>query len=141
MTGPRWRLADLLLLVLACGIAFAGYRYFWQPPPDTNPRPNLSAHLILLATATLGSFFARPRWRRPCQGFAVFAWLNLAFVLWGGFGLTTYEDVERVVQGSQLGTVFGVLAALLATWVLEPPVVDPPPPAPADRVEGTSDGA
>ena len=33
MIGPRWKLSDLLLLVLACGVAFAAYRYFWWPPP------------------------------------------------------------------------------------------------------------
>jgi hypothetical protein len=121
MTRPRWKVSDLLLLVLACGITFAAYRYFWKPPPDPNARPYLSAFLTLLATASLGSFFARPSWRRPCQGFAFFGWCELVFVIWGGFRLTNMADAQRVVEGSQLGVVFGVLSALAVTWLLEPP--------------------
>jgi hypothetical protein len=121
MTRPRWKVSDLLLLVVACGIAFAAYRYFWQPAPDPNARPYLSAFLALLATASLGSFFARPSWRRPCQGFASFGWCNLVFVMWGGFGLKTIIDARRIVEGSQMGVVFGVLSAILAAWLLEPP--------------------
>jgi hypothetical protein len=121
MTRPRWKLSDLLLLVLACGVAFAAYRFFWQPPPDPNAGPYLSAYLALLATASLGSFFAWPRWRRPSQGFALYGWCNLVFVMRGGFRLTTMGDAQWIVQGSQMGVVFGILSALLAAWLLEPP--------------------
>jgi hypothetical protein len=121
MISPRWRLFDLLLLVFATALAFAAYRYFWNPPPDPNARPYLSAYLALLAPATLGAFFARPGWRRPSQGFALFGWCNLVFVMWGGFGLSTIDDAERIVQGSKMGMVFGILSAFLAAWFLDPP--------------------
>ena len=121
MSRTRWKLSDLLLLVAASGLAFAAYRYFWEPAPNPNARPYLSAYLALLAPATLGAFFARPAWRRPSQGFALFGWCNLAFVLWGGFGLSTIYDSERIVQGSKMGVVFGLFSALLSAWLLEPP--------------------
>lgn len=121
MASVRWKLWDLLLLILACGVAFAAYRYFWKPPPHPNARLYLSAYLVLLAAATLGSFYARPRWRRPAQGFALFGWCNLVFVMWGGFWLTFFPDAERVVEGSQMGVVFGTLSALIAALLLESP--------------------
>jgi hypothetical protein len=121
MTGPRWKLSDLLLFVLACGVAFAAYRYFLWPPPDDNVRFHLSVYLVALVTATLGSFFARPGWRRPFQAFALFAWCNLVFVMWGGFVLATDYDSHRVVEASKSGVVFGFLSALVAAWLLEPP--------------------
>jgi hypothetical protein len=87
-----------MLLVLACGIAFAAYRSFWWPPPDQNERFHLSAYLAVLVTATLGSFFARPGWRRPFQAFALFAWCNLLFVMWGGFVLSSDYDSHRAAS-------------------------------------------
>ncbi len=121
MIGPRWKLSDLLLLILACGVAFAAYRYFWWPPPDPNVRFHLSVYLVILVTATLGSFFARPSWRRPFQAFALFAWCNLVFVMWGGFVLSTDYDSYRVVEASKSGVVFGSLSALVALWLFERP--------------------
>ena len=121
MIRPRWKLSDLLLLVLACGVAFAAYRYFWWPPPDQNVRFHLSVYLVFLATATLGSFFARPGWRRPFQAFALFAWCNFVFVMWGGFVVSSLYDEQRVVEASNSGVVFGFLSALVAFWLFEPP--------------------
>ena len=114
-------LRDLLLLVLACGVAFAAYRYFWWPPPDQNVRFHLSAYLVILTTATLGSFVARPGWRRPFQAFALFAWCNLLFVMWGGLILSSGYDEHRVVEASKSGVVFGFLSALVAYWLFDQP--------------------
>jgi hypothetical protein len=118
---PRWKLSDLIVLVLVCGIGFAAYRLFWLLPPSLNTRFFLSSFLSLLATASLGSFYAYPRWRRACQGFATFAWLELVFVVWGGFWVRSPQDARQVVEGSQMGMVFGLLCAVLAWWLFEPP--------------------
>ncbi|MDB5352077.1 MAG: hypothetical protein JWN86_3324 [Planctomycetota bacterium] len=123
MNGPRWKLSDLLLVVLSAGVAMAAYRYFWQPAPNPNARLYLAAYLALLSTASLGAFFGRPGWRRLFRGYALFGWCNLAFVMWGGFGLSTIYDARRLVEGSQMGVVFGVLSGLVATWLFEPPGV------------------
>jgi hypothetical protein len=120
MNRLRWKTSDLLLLVLFAGLAFAAYRYYRDPTQSQNARLYLSAYLSLLSIATLGSFFARPGWRRASLGYALFGWCNLAFVLWGGFGLTDSWDAERIIEGSQRGVIFGVLTALMATWFLEP---------------------
>jgi hypothetical protein len=50
----------------------------------------------------------------------LYGWFNLIFVQWGGFGLETLFVAERLVQGSQMGVVFGVLTAILAALLLEP---------------------
>src|SRR5262249_55106314 len=88
--------------------------------PSPNPRLYFSTFLALLSTASLGSFYARPRWRRPCQGFATFGWLELVFVAWGGFWVRTAADARQVAEGAQMGMVFGVLCAILAAWLFEP---------------------
>lgn len=118
---PRWKISDLILLVLVCGIGFAAYRLFWLLPPSPNRRFFLSSFLSLLAMASLGSFYAYPRWRRACQGFAVFGWLELVFVVWGGFWVRATQDARQVAEGSQMGMVFGLICAILAWWLFEPP--------------------
>jgi hypothetical protein len=118
---PRWNLSDLLILVAVFGIAFAGCVLFWLPLPSPNFRPFLSAFLVCLSLASMGSFFAKPRWRRAFQGFAVFGWFQLVCVLWGGFGVHLIRDAERVAEGSQIGMLFGVLTGILAWWLFEPP--------------------
>jgi hypothetical protein len=117
---PRWNLSDLVLLVLVCGMAFGAYRHFWQPSPAPSARFFLSTFLACLAIACLGSFFARPRWRRPFQGFAVFGWFELVFGIWAAFETRNPNDPRRIAECSQMGLVFGVLCALLAAWLLEP---------------------
>ena len=121
MTRPRWKISDLLLLVLACGVALGAYRSFWWPPPDTNGRSYLAAYLAVLTTTTLGSFFARLSWRRPSQGFALFGWCHLVFVMWVCDGLSLSDGGDRIVLECQMGVVFGVLCAVVAAWLLEPP--------------------
>ena len=118
---PRFKISDLIVLVLVCGIGFAGYRLFFLPSPSPNPRFYLSSFLALLATASLGSFCAYPRWRRACQGFATFGWLDLVYIVWGGFWVGQPQHARQVAEGSQIGVVFGLLCALLAWWLFEPP--------------------
>ncbi len=124
----RWKISDLIVLVLVSGIGFAAYRLFLLPPPSPNPRFYLSSFLALLATASLGSFCAYPRLRRACQGFATFGWLDLVFVVWGGFWVRLNQDARQVAEGSQIGVMFGLLCALLAWWLFEPPGSGPREP-------------
>ena len=116
-----------MLLVLACGIAFAAYRLFWWPPPEVNATSYLAAYLALLTTTSLGSFFARPSWRRPCQGFAFFNWCNFVFIIWALDGSRLTIGGWWTVQGCWMGVVLGVLCALVAGWLFEPPSGGPRP--------------
>jgi hypothetical protein len=118
---PRFSLRDLLLLIASIAIALAVYLYLWMPAPNPNARPYLASYLAVLTMTTLGSKYATRTWRRPCQGYALCAWLNLAFVMWGGFGLSDIYDAERVVHGAKLGIGLGILCALLAGWLLKEP--------------------
>lgn len=91
-----------------------------------------------LRVAYRSFFHARPTWRRPSQGFSLFGWCNLAFVIRGGFGPSTITDAERIVEGSRMGVAFGVIAALLAAGCLNRRIVEPtPPPWDATSLEGT----
>jgi hypothetical protein len=121
MTKPRLNLSDRLVFVAFCRIAFAAYRYFFQPVPFSNARLYLSAFLACLAIATLGSFCGRPTWRRSFQAFAAFGWLELIFGMRGGLQARTPFDGRRITEGSQMGIVFGILCAILAGWLFEPP--------------------
>jgi hypothetical protein len=114
---PRWKLSDLLLLVAVCGIAFAAYHLYWGPSSyrGLGGSANASAFLACLAVASLGSFFARPRWRRAFQGFAAFGWLELVFVI------SRYIESHANEAIIDLGLIFGVLCAIVAWWLFEPP--------------------
>jgi hypothetical protein len=125
MTATRWNISDLLVIVLVCGVAFGAYRYFWNPAPDWNAWPYFALFLAFLSTATLGSFCARPRWRRSFQGFAAFGWCDLVFMMSGGFGAVNYDDGQRIAACSQMGVVFGFLCAIVAGWMFEPVSGDP----------------
>jgi len=118
---PRFTLRDLFLLVLFVAIALAGYRLLWNPPPDPNAQGYLACYLAILAFATLGAFLGKPKWHRPCQGYAGSGWLNLVCVLWGGFWLSNIYDAVRVIHGVCLGIVLGILVAILSGWLLEEP--------------------
>ncbi len=115
MTRPRWNLSDLMLLVLVCGLAFAGYRLYGDSPSTATA--NLLAFLACLSLATLGSFFSDPRWRRPFQGFAAFGWSQLTFAMLGGFGSI---DDGLITEGSRMCIFYGLLSALLAAWFFAP---------------------
>jgi hypothetical protein len=120
MPKPRWNLSDLILLIVICGISFAAYRYFWQPAPDPNARPNLFSFLAFLTLASLGSFFARPKWRRSCQAFAAFGWLDLILCMWGSLSLKNHEESTLIIECAQIGMVFGLLCGIVAGWLFEP---------------------
>lgn len=116
---PRFALRDLFMLIAFVAIALAGYRWLWQPPPGLNARIYLAVYLAVLAFATLAAFVGQPKWRRPCQGFAAFGWLNLVFVLWGGFWLSEHAtDSLRAIQGVRLGFVLGTLVAIASACLL-----------------------
>ena len=105
------------------------YRYLWNPPPDPNARAYLAVFLATLAMTTLGSFFATAELACACQGYAAFGWLMLVCVLWGGFKLSDIYDALRVIHGCRLGLMLGLICAVLAAWLLEPP-----------KIAGGSDG-
>jgi hypothetical protein len=104
----RWHLSDLVILTLVSGIAFASYRYFWQPGPATNSMFYLAIFLACVAMSSLGSFCARPRWRRVFQGFTSFGWLELVFGMWGSLAARDYVEHQRIVQCSQSDTKTGL---------------------------------
>jgi hypothetical protein len=114
---PRFKLSDLVLLVVVFGIVFAAYRLYWSPSsyPGLGARANSSAFLACLSLASLGSFFAKPRWRRGFQGFAAFGWLELVFLIWRH--MESQENAELV----DMGLLFGVLCAILAWRLFELP--------------------
>jgi hypothetical protein len=114
---PRWKLSDLLVLVAVCGLGFAAYRLYWGPSsyPGLGARANSSAFLACVAVASLGSFFARPRWRRGFQGFAAFGWLELVFVIWRH--IESQDNAETI----DMGLLFGLLCAIVAWWLFDPP--------------------
>jgi len=96
--------------------------------------PDLAAYLAVLTITTLGSFFAREKWRRSCQSYSLFAWLNLVFVIYGGFWLRNIYDAERVVHGARLGISLGILCAVLFSWLLSGTAMSNPSPSPTQNL-------
>jgi hypothetical protein len=115
----RRNILDLMTVVLFASIALGGVRMFWDPG-STNYEVYFAAYLAGLSTSTLGSRLARGRWRRFWQGYALFGWIYLAFVLHGGFGIRTIYDAQAMAKHAPMGMVIGLLGAIAATW-LPPP--------------------
>jgi hypothetical protein len=113
----RFSIRDLGMLILSIGLALTVYRYLWIPTPIPHSRPHLAAYLAILTMTMLGSFLAGPRPRLVCQGYSLFAWLNLIFVMHCGFWMREFNDAERVVHGSYLGISLGILCGVLAGWL------------------------
>lgn len=109
---PRWRLADLLGLVLFAAVALATYR---ESGPSNTPLRNtsrLGAFLATVATATVCAFRAPRPWRPFWEGWAVFGWLYLVVVLHGNFGVDTLAAAAVHSEWALLGIPLGLLAGL-----------------------------
>ena len=127
MTRPRWKISDLMLLIVAAGIVLAGYRTFWEPG-RSNYVLLLAVYLAVLTTGTLASRNLRARWRKGWAGYAVFGWIYFVFVLHAGFGITTIYDAEAAARNTLIGILVGVLCGIAASWLPDRPRgVDAPP--------------
>lgn len=109
----RFRVAHLLLLVLAAGIALAIHRALWGPQ-HYNARIVFGAYLACLVTATIAAFYATPRWRRPWLGYAAFGWCWLALVLRDYLGRIPDMYAPNMMAYALLGMGLSVLCALAA---------------------------
>jgi hypothetical protein len=120
MTRLRWKISDLMLLIVAAGIVLAGYRAFWDPN-----QPNyvllLAVYLAVLTTGTLALRNSRGRWRKGWAGYAVFGWIYFVSVLHAGFGITTIYDAQAAARNTLIGLLVGVLCGIAASWIPDRP--------------------
>jgi hypothetical protein len=114
----RWRVTDLVVLVLVAGIAFGAFRAF----PEAWHKKWFATNLAILTTASLACRFSRPYWRRFWMGYALFGWAYLVCALYGGFGIKFDYEVQSLEIHSRMGMVFGLLCAIIAFWILPPPI-------------------
>ena len=98
----RYKVAHLLLFVLASGIAFAIHRSLWGPQHH-NAKIVFGAYLACLVTASIATFYATPRWRRLWLGYAAFGWCWLALVLWDYLGRIPDMYTPNMMAYSLLG--------------------------------------
>ncbi|HEU5115568.1 MAG TPA: hypothetical protein VFT74_02725 [Isosphaeraceae bacterium] len=112
----RWTLGHLMLLVLSAAILFSIYRYLWGPK-WRNAVIALGANLVLLVSASVGSCYAEPRWRRFWLGYAGFGWLWLALVLRDYLGMLPDLYAPNKTDFSILGIGLGVLCGLTTQFL------------------------
>jgi hypothetical protein len=122
MNTPRWRILDMLILVLFVGIAVGGIQLLWTPTTP-NAEIKMSLFLAVLTFACLGARFCRSRIQRLCVGFALYGCLHLVFVLRCGFKRETFLDAENLAMGSMIGLVVGALCAIVSFELLPPPTI------------------
>jgi hypothetical protein len=120
MMRPRWKISDLMLLIVAAGIALAGYRTFWEPG-----QPNyvllLAVYLAVLTTGTLALRNSRGRWRKGWAGYAFFGWVYFVCVHHAGFGITNFFDAQAAAKNILIGLLVAVLCGIAASWIPDRP--------------------
>ena len=107
----RWRIAHLLLLVVAAAIVLAVHRSLWGPT-WLNARIVFGAYLACIVAASIAAFQSVPRWRRPWLGYAVFGWSWLVLVLRHYLGMVPDVFATNLITLSILGVALGVLCAV-----------------------------
>jgi hypothetical protein len=107
----RWKIAHLLLLVLAVAIALTIQRSLWGPK-YYNAKIVFGSYLVCLVTASIASCYSKPRWRRLWLGYATFGWCWLALVLRHYLGMVPDMYAPNMMAYSLLGMALGVLCAL-----------------------------
>jgi hypothetical protein len=120
MTRPRWKISDLMLLIVAAGIVLAVYRALWEPG-EPNHWLLLAAYLAILTTATLAACDLQARWRKGWAAYVFFGWAYFVFVLHAGFGITTHVDAESTARNALMGILVGVLCNIAASWLPDRP--------------------
>jgi hypothetical protein len=120
MTRPRWKISDLMLLIIAAGIVLAGYRAFWDPN-QPNHGLLLAAYLTVLTTGTLAARSTRGRWRKGWAGYAFFGWVYFVCVLHAGFGAESYLDAVLIAKNTLIGLLASVLCGIAASWIPDRP--------------------
>jgi hypothetical protein len=120
MTRPRWKISDLMLLIVAAGIVLAGYRAFWDPN-QPNSELLLAVYLAALTTGTLALRNSRGRWRKGWAGYAFFGWIYLVFILHAGFGIETFIDAQIAARRTLIGLFAGALCGIAASWLPDRP--------------------
>jgi hypothetical protein len=107
----RWKVGQLLVLVLAAAIVLAIYQSLWGPA-YVNAKIVFGAYLACLATATVAVLFTKPAWRRLWLGYALFGWCWMATVLWHFMGMIPDIYAPNMIANCLLGMALGVLSGL-----------------------------
>jgi hypothetical protein len=128
MTRPRWKISDLMLLIVATGIVLAGYRAFWDPN-QPNHALLFAVYLAALTTGTLALRHSRGRWRKGWAGYVFFGWTYFVFVLHAGFGIETFVDAQIAARHTLIGLLAGALCGIAASWLPDRPRDAGVPPA------------
>jgi hypothetical protein len=136
MTRPRWKISDIMLLIVVAGIVLAGFRTFWEPG-GTNYWLILGTYLAVLTTATLAACDPRARSRKAWVGYAFFGWVYFVCVLHAGFVGVTF-DSEYLSRNAVMGIGFGVLCGIAASRLPGPFPGFGRPPADEDIPAGGS---
>ncbi len=106
-----WKIAHLVLLVLAVSVGLTVQRSLWGANYN-NAKIVFGVFLISLVMASVASFSTKPRWRRLWMGYTVFGWAWLVFVLRDYLGLIPDVYSSNMIDYSLLGMAFGFLCAL-----------------------------
>ena len=113
MNALRWRIRDILELIVLLAVALSSYHYFYARS-GLEWQFVFGIYLLMLSIATLDSIRVAPGLRQFWQGYAVFGWLYFIFALRDSSEVNSFSEAQIFRHRALMGILLALVCAIAA---------------------------